>query len=68
MTSSIRRIFSATLVLLILCSVGCQTWLGSSPLPSKSGRELKQIEKLASQDPFPSPQDVGISEPSVERR
>ncbi|QDT00143.1 hypothetical protein [Adhaeretor mobilis] len=56
------------LAALTVCSAGCQAWLGSSPLPSKSGREMEQIEKLASQDPFPSPQDVGISDSSTERR
>ncbi|MEQ8208680.1 MAG: hypothetical protein RH917_02515 [Lacipirellulaceae bacterium] len=48
-----------------LSCMGCsvwQVWPDGSPLPRKSARELKEIEKLASQDPFPSPADVGMSE------
>lgn len=56
--------------LLCLSCLGCavwQVWPDGSPLPRKSSRELEEIEKLAAQDPFPTPEDVGMSEAATRR-
>lgn len=48
-------------MLLTLFLPGCQTWQSSTGIPGLDGwSEDSKIEKSAKNDPFPSPQQVGL--------
>lgn len=70
LTSRIQLARMTAVLFLCLSCLGCavwQVWPDGSPLPRKSARELEEIEKLAAQDPFPTPEDVGMSEATTRR-
>ncbi len=48
----------------IFVLAGCQTWQSSSGLPGWGFSKVeRQIVKLAKNDPFPSPKQVGLEAP-----
>ena len=56
-----KRIFVTAAIPLALCLPGCQAWQSSTGIPGLDGwSEDSKIEKSAKNDPFPSPQQVGL--------
>jgi len=56
-----RNCGAVLLVLGLLGSSGCQTWGPTGGLGLGAFGEEAHIKKLAAQDAFPSPEDVGLT-------
>lgn len=60
-TVSNRMCRAAILVLGLITAVGCQSWGPADGLGLGSFGKEANIKKLAAQDSFPSPEEVGLS-------
>ena len=66
--SQCRPVLVTGLSWLCLASAGCQSWAPGSGLPGMiAKRNHGHLAKIAAQDPFPSPSDVGLSDASDNR-
>jgi hypothetical protein len=59
------RFNGAALVVALACSMGCQAFAPSGASGLFADREEKRILKMAKADPFPSPADVGLDQPTA---
>ncbi|MEM9354295.1 MAG: hypothetical protein AAGA92_14910 [Planctomycetota bacterium] len=74
MTRSLLRLRSAACAGFILtacglAACGCQSWTGGSGGPGSTSRhDEREITKLVKNDPFPSPEQVGLKSSGVEKK
>ncbi len=61
MTHSWLRVRWVACAGLMITACGCQSWTGGSGGPGATGRhDEREIVKLVKNDPFPSPEQVGL--------